>query len=95
MRGGGGAARGTNPRSLIFQADSVDHCTAGALRQWLKLPACKVRDRGLEPCSGIQVKKKKKKFLAQFSIYVHKGGLKPHSFIHSLFAHLFIHSFIH
>ena len=36
--------------------------------------------------------------LAQFSLYMHKGGLKPdsfhfiHSFIHS-FIHLFIHSF--
>ena len=35
--------------------------------------------------------------LAQFSLYVHKGGLKPdsfHSFIHS-FINALIHSFIH
>ena len=31
---------------------------AGALVQWLKLPAWKVRDRELVPCSGIQVSKK-------------------------------------
>ena len=30
----------------------------GALVQWLKLPACKVGDRELEPLSGIQVSKK-------------------------------------
>ena len=30
----------------------------GALVQWLKLPAWKVGDRGLEPRSGIQVSKK-------------------------------------
>ena len=29
--------------------------------------------------------------LAQFSLYVHKGALKPHPFIHS-FTHSFIHS---
>ena len=33
-------------------------------------------------------------FLAQFSLYVHKDGIKPHSFIKSI-IHLFIHSCIH
>ena len=32
--------------------------SAGALVQWLKLPAWKVDDRGLEPHSGLQVLKK-------------------------------------
>ena len=36
---------------------------AAALVQWLKLPAWKVGDRGLEPRSGIQVSKKKMYFL--------------------------------
>ena len=31
---------------------------AGALVQWLKLPAGKVGDRGLEPHTGLQVSKK-------------------------------------
>ena len=31
---------------------------AEALVQWLKLPAWKVRDRGFEPHSGLQVSKK-------------------------------------
>ena len=31
---------------------------AGALMQWLKLPACKVRDRGFKPHSGLPVSKK-------------------------------------
>ena len=96
---------------------------AGALLQWLKLPACKVGDCGFEPHSGLQVSKKQnvsyrfnivgslrdrevacstsdyqgpnlelcvwrevsphypqKVLLAQFSLSVHKGGLKPHSF---------------
>ena len=35
---------------------------AGALMQWLKLPAWKVRDRGFETHSGLKVSKKKKCF---------------------------------
>ena len=110
--------------------------TAGALVQWLKLPALKVGDRGFEPRSGIQVLKKQnvaslltcsrfnivvslharevassatdhqgsnfescvlravsshsshnlqEVLLAQFCLYVHKGGLKPLHFI--LYSH--------
>ena len=33
---------------------------SGALVQWLKLPAWKVRDRGFEPHSGFQISKKQK-----------------------------------
>ena len=36
--------------------------TAGALVQWLKLPAWKVGDRGFEPHSGFQVSKKQNDF---------------------------------
>ena len=99
---------------------------AGALVQWLKLPAWKVGNRGFEPHSGsneqnvssplsrkdstlwgASVTEKcsasyrrgsnsessvwravsshsshhpREVLLAQFSLYVHKGGLKPHSF---------------
>ena len=100
---------------------------AGALVQWLKLPALKVEDRGFEPSSGLRVLNNQNVFprsfvkiqycreppwpcsasarqdsnfelcvwkavsahsshhpqevlLAQFSLYVHKCGLKPHSF---------------
>ena len=104
------------------------HIEAGALVQWLKLPAWKVGDRGFEPHSHIKVSKERnvscrlvvkikycgeplwprgsmlglrlpllescvwravsshpshypqEVLLAQFSLYVHKGGLKPHSF---------------
>ena len=102
----------------------------GPLVQWLKLPACKVGDRGLVPHIGILVSEKQillprslvkiqycghpplpgvaysisdrqgsnfescvrrtvssqsshhpqEVLLAQFSLYVHKGGLKPDSF---------------
>ena len=78
--------------------------------RWLKLPACKVGDRGFEPYSGLQVSKEQnvsspltrkdsilwgasdrevacsasdhlqEVLLAQFSLYVHECGLKPHSF---------------
>ena len=44
-----------------FYAENVstlEHFLAGALVQWLKLPAWKVGDRGFEPHSGIQVLKK-------------------------------------
>ena len=113
---------------------------AGALVQWLKLPAWKVGDRGLEPRSDIQVPKKtiflpcslvkihyygeppwprsselgpdrqgsnfeswvwravssrsshhlQAVLLAQFSLYVHRGGLKSHWFHFILLLRLFV-----
>ena len=83
--------------------------------QWLKMPACKVGDRGFEPRSGLQVSKKQKNsfhltrkdlifwvlwegssshhpqevLLAQFSLYVHKCDLKPHSF-HFSYRHIWV-----
>ena len=49
--------------SLFLSAKPVDR-GAGALVQWLKLPAWKVGDRGFEPHSGLQVSKKKMFFPA-------------------------------
>ena len=47
------------PRPLyIFFIHLYTSETAGAVVQWLKLPAWQVENRGLEPCSGIQVSKK-------------------------------------
>ena len=96
---------------------------AGALVQWLKMPAWKVGDCGFQPHSGLQVSKiqyvsspltrkdsilwprgnvlvlrppglefqtcvwravsshhPQEVLLAQFSLHVHKGGLKPYAF---------------
>ena len=47
---------------------SIDTAVAGALVQWLKLPAWKVGDRGFEPSSGIQVSKKQNVFFPLTSI---------------------------
>ena len=100
--------------------------------QWLKLPAWKVGDHGVEPHSGLQVSSPltrkdsifwgslrdrevgcsasdrqgsnfescvwrtvssqsshhpQEVLLAQFSLYVHKGGLKPDSFHFISFVH--------
>ena len=108
---------------------------AGALMQWVKLPAWEVGDRGFEPHCGLQVLKKQnvpfsltrkdsilwgapvterrartdrqgsnfescvwravsshsshhpqELLMVQFSLCVHKGGLKPHSF-YFIFTH--------
>ena len=47
---------------------------AWALMQWLKLPAWKVGNRGFKPHYGLQVSKKI--LLAQFSLCLHRGGIK-------------------
>ena len=48
-------------RHFVFAVNvgsqTVTHVRAGALVQWLKLPAWKVGDRGFNPHSGIQVSK--------------------------------------
>ena len=49
----------------------------GALVQWLKLPAWKVGDRGFEPHSSHHPQEV---ILVQFSLYVQKGEINPHSF---------------
>ena len=112
---------------LLFAIEIVyDDCLkAGALVQWLKLPAWKVKDRRFEPQNvssqltrkysilwGASVTERwrarsrtasarilnplsggqchlihltiLRRFLARFSLYVHKGGLKPHSFFFKL-----------
>ena len=40
----------------------VEQTRAGALVQWLKLPAWKVGDRGFEPHSGLQFSKEQNVF---------------------------------
>ena len=40
---------------LILKKTPINPCRAGALVQWLKLPAWKVGDCGFEPHSGLQV----------------------------------------
>ena len=69
---------------------------AGALVQWLKLSVWKFGNCGLESRSGFQVRRcsnyvsggsvislisHQEVLLAQFSLYVQKGGLKLHSFL--------------
>ena len=108
--------------NLLCYIDSYMNMRTGALVQWLKMPSWKVRDRGFELHSDLQVSKKQNVsspltredlilsgaskdrevaffkscvwravsshlshhsqvvLLAHFSLYVHKGGLKPHVF---------------
>ena len=47
---------GNSALHVFFCNFSGNNC-AGALVQWLKLPAWEVRDRGFEPHSGLQVSK--------------------------------------
>ena len=44
--------------TYMLQGFHLKTVWAGAIVQWLKLPAWKVGDRGFEPRSGIQVSKK-------------------------------------
>ena len=44
-------------RPCIGRVDLFSSNRAGTLVQWLKLPAWKVGDRGLEPHTGLQVSK--------------------------------------
>ena len=55
--------------ALCFLSQTTVSMTtkAGALVQWLKLPAWKVGDRGFEPHSGLQVSMKKKCFFPAHS----------------------------
>ena len=57
--GGGHRPRGTVSLYMYFTTHLVIcKYISGALVQWLKLPAWKVGDDGVEPRSGIQVSKK-------------------------------------
>ena len=65
------------PPRVIRNMSSVQHDAVGALVQWVNLPAWKVRDRGVEPHSGIQVSKKQKMFLPQSLVNIEFYGKPP------------------
>ena len=50
---------------------------AGALVQWLKLPALKVRDRRFEPRCGIQVSKKQNVSYSRSLVMIEYCGEPP------------------
>ena len=79
----------SQPHHCVPEYIQIDIKLIGAL-QWLKLPAWKVRDRKLEPHSGLQLSKKQKfsfPLTREYSIY-DDFKLKKNVILYGLYKHI-------